>query len=175
MAPGKEKNNSSKSTSKLPGCTTTHKDYQTIVDFITEIYLRTGNCTPSQLQTQHPKHYQKFNTDSLKGLIYRTKNKLRNNYNFAAGTATPTKAATDNKDTKTSANSNLEESSDEEESDDELEASDIDSEENFSSDEEESDSDISMGSGSSSKREQRKKKSSKFQMFLILSSLKISI
>ena len=173
MAPGKEKNNSSKSTSKLPGCTTTHKDYQTIVDFITEIYLRTGNCTPTQLQTQHPKHYQKFNTDSLKGLIYRTKNKLRNNYNFAAGTATPTKA--DNKDTKNSANSNLEESSDEEESDDELEASDIDSEENFSSDEEESDSDISMGSGSSSKREQRKKKSSKFQIFLILSSLKISI
>ena len=174
MASKKAKSSAKPNTNKLPGCTSLHKDYNTVIDLITNIYLSTGKCTPTQFQTKYPKVFNKFNPDSVKGLIYRVKKNLqKQTYNADPPpgkdpSATP---ASNDKDKKKSHSSDdLDPSGDEEENDansfseeEEVSGSDSDSDGDSDSD---SDSDISMGSSpASSAKKERRKKSKPFILF----------
>ena len=175
MAPKKAKSSAKPNTNKLPGCTSLHKDYNTVIDLITNIYLSTGKCTPTQFQTKYPKVFNKFNPDSVKGLIYRVKKNLqKQTYNADPPPDPSATPASNDKDKKKSHSSNeLDPSDDEEENDansfseeEEVSGSDSDSDGDSDSD---SDSDISMGSSpASSAKKERRKKSKPFILFHLI-------
>ena len=171
MAPKKAKSSAKPNTNKLPGCTSLHKDYNTVIDLITNIYLSTGKCTPTQFQTKYPKVFNKFNPDSVKGLIYRVKKNLqKQTYNADPPPDPSATPASNDKDKKKSHSSDELDPSDEEENDansfseeEEVSGSDSDSDGDSDSD---SDSDISMGSSpASSAKKERRKKSKPFILF----------